>query len=205
MTGPLVFSGSGESSTIDPTELSVINAAAGTNVEAGFISLFVSGTAAVPTAPEHVATKKYVDDQDALKLSLVGGTMSGTLNMGTNYITNVIDPVNAQDAATKYYVDNLVTGLDARSGKTYAVVTDNVSANVAVYGGADPSAKLDAVLPVMTVDFEVNFDVYLNGQLMRPGEFMDVVMAQDNAMADRALRFSFPLNTGDVICVVGYT
>lgn len=40
-----------------------------------------------------------------------GDTMSGTLNMGSNYITNVLDPVNPQDAATKAYVDAAASGL----------------------------------------------------------------------------------------------
>jgi len=38
-------------------------------------------------------------------------TASGNLNMGTNRIINVSDPQNAQDAATKYYVDQLIGAL----------------------------------------------------------------------------------------------
>jgi len=34
---------------------------------------------------------------------------AGNINAGTNYINNVINPVQNQDAATKLYVDNLVT------------------------------------------------------------------------------------------------
>jgi hypothetical protein len=37
-----------------------------------------------------------------------GSTMSGALAMGTNKITGLGDPTNAQDAVTKYYLDNTV-------------------------------------------------------------------------------------------------
>jgi len=40
-----------------------------------------------PTANTDAANKTYVDTQDALKLSLSGGTMSGAINMGSNNIT----------------------------------------------------------------------------------------------------------------------
>ncbi len=68
-----------------------------------------------PTNNGDAANKAYVDTQDALKLNLTGGTMSGAIAMGTNRITGMGDPVNAQDAATKIYVDNSVQGLDAKA------------------------------------------------------------------------------------------
>lgn len=40
-----------------------------------------------------------------LAWSVAGHTMDTTLNMGTNLISNVVDPVANQDAATKFYVD----------------------------------------------------------------------------------------------------
>ena len=64
MTGALNFSGSpGESASIASAEVTVSTAAAGTDIEAGVISLFSGGLAAMPTNDEHVATKKYVDQQ----------------------------------------------------------------------------------------------------------------------------------------------
>ena len=44
----------------------------------------------------------------ASKLPLAGGTMSGNIAMGTNKITGLGDPTNAQDAATKNYIDTVV-------------------------------------------------------------------------------------------------
>ena len=42
------------------------------------------------------------------KLSLSGGTMTGAIAMGTNKITGLGNPTNAQDAATKNYIDTVV-------------------------------------------------------------------------------------------------
>jgi hypothetical protein len=55
------------------------------------------------------ATKQYVDGAAATKLNVGGGTMSGTLNMGNNKITNVATPASGTDAANKSYVDSAAT------------------------------------------------------------------------------------------------
>lgn len=70
-----------------------------------------------PTTGGDATNKTYVDTQDtsvaataaaneALDLRLDGSrTMTGALNMGTHLIDNVVNPVSAQDAATKNYTD----------------------------------------------------------------------------------------------------
>ena len=50
-------------------------------------------------------------DLDGRYLELGGGTMTGSIAMGSNSITGLSNPTNAQDAATKAYVDTSVTGL----------------------------------------------------------------------------------------------
>lgn len=62
-------------------------------------------------------------------------TASGNLNMGTNRIVNLDDPQNAQDAATKYYVDQLIAALGT-------MAYQNASA-VAITGGTVTSVSID--------------------------------------------------------------
>lgn len=62
----------------------------------------------IPTSNNEAANKEYVDNQDALKLSLSGGTMSGAIDMGSNQINNLADPTSNTDAATKQYVDTAI-------------------------------------------------------------------------------------------------
>jgi hypothetical protein len=48
-------------------------------------------------------------------LYVTSATFTNTLNMGSNLINSVADPVSAQDAATKNYVDSNISGLDFRA------------------------------------------------------------------------------------------
>lgn len=48
---------------------------------------------------------------DGRYVNVIGDAMTGDLSMGGNLITDVKDPESAQDAATKYYVDSLSSGI----------------------------------------------------------------------------------------------
>jgi len=56
----------------------------------------------------------------------VTGAVQQDLDMGTHKITNVVDPVNAQDAATKFYVDAVATGLDVKKS-VRAIAISNIT------------------------------------------------------------------------------
>jgi hypothetical protein len=73
-----------------------------------------------PVSNQDAATKIYVDTEDALaaidvyfqmldKVDKAGDNMTGPLAMGTNKITGLGTPTVNTDAATKAYVDTVVT------------------------------------------------------------------------------------------------
>jgi predicted nucleic acid-binding Zn-ribbon protein len=97
-----------------------------------------------PTSAQDAATKKFVEDQDALKLSLSGGTMSGNIAMGGNYkITGLADAVNNGDAMNKSSVevmvnakveDAIVDGVTSKAPSQNAVY-DSLALKLSLSGG----------------------------------------------------------------------
>ena len=79
-----------------------------------------------PTNASDAANKGYVDTQDALRLALTGGTMSGAIAMGSSKITGLATPTADQDAATKAYVDSVAQGLDVKAS-CRAATTANIT------------------------------------------------------------------------------
>ena len=77
-------------------------------------------------------------------------TATGNLNMGTNRITNTADPTNAQDVATKNYVDTYVGNLGTMS-------TQNAN-NVAITGGSISSILEGATVTATAPSATTNYD-----------------------------------------------
>jgi trimeric autotransporter adhesin len=97
-----------------------------------------------------------INELEAEKLSVAGGTMTGVLNMGALTITNLADPSLAQEAATKNYVDTQVTSVvtSAVSGITVssAMITDGAIidadvANVSIGKISSASAQYFTYMP----------------------------------------------------------
>lgn len=87
------------------------------NELSGFISTLNTTVELLNTDP---VTKSYVDAQDATKLNLTGGVMTG-------YLTLSNDPVEGKQAATKQYVDALAQGLKVKTSVRLAT-TGNLAA-----------------------------------------------------------------------------
>ena len=83
------------------------------NQQTGFVSI-PAGALSVSTLLEDLNTngneiKTITTDQDIV----LNPNGTGVVNVSTSKITNVVDPTDAQDAATKNFVDNLTTSTTA--------------------------------------------------------------------------------------------
>lgn len=96
------------------------------------------------------------------------------------------------------------TGGANRGTKTYAAVTTQTAADTDV-GGVGGGTNLDAQLPDMSGgSFLTDFDVFLNGVLLRPGA--NAAANNDyypgTSLPNGQLRFEFQVEVSDVICVI---
>jgi hypothetical protein len=124
-------------------------------------------------------------------------TASGNLNMGTNRIVNAADPTNAQDVATKNYVDTYVGNLGSMSTQD--------ADDVAITGGSISSilegGTVTASAPSATTNYDfktqavqyytsnatTNFTVNIRGNastslntVMTTGQFATMVLLVTN-------------------------
>ena len=94
---------------------------------------------AAPVDNGDATRKVYVDDANALKLNLTGGTLTGAINMSNNQITSLAEPTNINHATTKNYTDtglalklNSVPTLIQQGGLKWAKVNAAVTQGSAV-------------------------------------------------------------------------
>ena len=98
-----------------------------------------------PSNDKDIANKKYVDDNVVgtsdhsaltnLEWSNASHTMDQNLNMNTNKIVGLVDPVDNQDAATKKYVDDNSGSVDGTIIKPSGVDSPGVISGGSFSGG----------------------------------------------------------------------
>ena len=141
-----------------------------------------------PTLAQDAATKSYVDtsisnliagapstlntlDEIAAALAdtanfsdtvvlKTGSTMSGALAMGTNKITGLGDPTSAQDAATKYYIDNVIL---APSNLTGPITSVGNATSIASQTGTGTKFVVDTSPTLVTPVLGVATATSING------------------------------------------
>ena len=96
----------------------------------------------------------------ATKLPLAGGTMSGAIAMGTNKITGVGNPTNAQDVATKDYIDNTVL---APSNLTGPITSVGAATSVAAQTGTGSTFVMNTSPTLVTPVLGVATATSING------------------------------------------
>ena len=89
-----------------------------------------------------------------------GSTMSGALAMGTNKITGLGDPTNAQDAATKYYIDNVIL---APSNLTGPITSVGNATSIASQTGTGTKFVVDNTPTLITPVLGVATATSING------------------------------------------
>lgn len=133
LTGNQSISVSGDASGSGTTSITLTLAATGTagtytKVTTDSKGRVTSGTSLSASDIPTLTASKISDFDTQVRTNRLDqlSTPSASISLGNQYITNLADPVNAQDAATKNYVDSTAQGLDVKAS-VKAATTANIT------------------------------------------------------------------------------
>jgi len=117
--------------------------------------------------PLFMQTEGFSEEMDPTDTAAFGGlTLSGVINMQTNKITNLGDPTSPQDAATKFYVDAVATGLDWKQSVRLATAAALAAVTAAGTGvGKTLTANANGALSVDGVAVAVTNRILVKNQV----------------------------------------
>ena len=131
----------------------------------------------------NIPTKKYVDDQDNLKLAKSGGSLTGGLSMDDNKITDLGTPTANTHASTKKYVDDqAVLKLDLAGGQ----MTGPLSlGGDRLWDVADPTLSSNAATKRYVDNKATTLQTNINAKLSKAGGTMTgEINMGDNKITD---------------------
>lgn len=102
--------------------------------------------------------------------SFAGMSLSGNLAMGSNKITGLADPVDAQDAATKAYVDAARSGLDVKQSVRVATTANITLSGVQTIDGVALSAGDRVLVKDQTTQSQNGIYVVASGAWSRSAD-----------------------------------
>ena len=119
------------------------------------------------TLDTNVVNKKYVDDQDNLRLAKTGGSLLGELSMEDNKITDLATPTVNSDAATKKYVDdqdaNKISNVDVVDSTFTAGSDIQICVGSATVGCVQNKLLASYILPVIEKHFHLSYSGQAGG------------------------------------------
>jgi hypothetical protein len=129
-------------------EISALGNITGANVETGNVTASSNVTAGNILSNNLIGSNVVISGTGNITL----GT-TGNISVGNTYITNLANPVNLQDAATKFYVDTVATGLDPKESVVYATAAALGVGYIYNNGASGVGATLTANSPgALTID-----------------------------------------------------
>jgi len=132
-------------------------------VDTSISNLIASAPSTLDTLDEIAAALADTANFSDTVVLKTGSTMSGALAMGTNKITGLGDPTNAQDAVTKNYLDNTTL---APSNLTGPITSSGSATSVAAQTGTGSTFVMNTSPTLVTPVLGIATATSINGTLI---------------------------------------